>query len=379
MSAPTSPAPTGAEGGSVVADLLMEARLASPSGFGVLVAAQLARLGVEDPGLWLVDVQQHFLVPFGAGEQRGAASDELLAVDGTLAGWAYRSSEAQHAEGADGVAVWVPLVDGADRLGVIGGRVPAWTPALGHDLWLVATATAHLVASQQQFGDAVVRTRRLRSASLPAEVQWSLLPPLSFSTARATVAGALEPAYDIAGDSFDYAVGEDTVHLAVFDAMGHGLTAALMASVAVGGYRHARRGGLGLGATYDALDGALSAQFGPDRFVTGILAELDLHSGELAYILAGHHPGLLLRSGRIVRHLHTSGRLPFGLGRELGPMPAATAWSEVGHESLEPGDRILLYTDGVVEARDLSGSFFGLERLEELLVREDASASSAPE
>ncbi|MHB1930884.1 MAG: PP2C family protein-serine/threonine phosphatase, partial [Acidimicrobiales bacterium] len=93
----------------------------------------------------------------------------------------------------------------------------------------------------------------------------------------------------------------------------------------------------------------------------------------------GHHPALVLRAGRVVRRLDTVHRLPFGLARGLGPLPAGLAGGGQGQEALEPGDRVLLYTDGVVEARDPTGAFFGLDRLEELLVREDASGTRVPE
>ncbi|MGH9103058.1 MAG: PP2C family protein-serine/threonine phosphatase [Acidimicrobiales bacterium] len=361
---------------AVLADLVGEARLTDPSALGDLVAAQAARVGIVDPGLWLVDVQQRVLVPYGA---IGPPGEEAMSVDGTLAGRAYRDGTACHAETDDGVTLWVPLLDGSDRLGVLGGRATQWTSALADDLSLLAAATATLIAAHRSSSDVVVRTRRLQAASLPVEVQAGLLPPLSFSTGRATVCGVLEPAYDIGGDSFDYALNDGVAHLAVFDAMGHGLSATLMVTVAVGAYRHARRSDRSLEATYDAIDTALSNQFGPDRFVTGMLAQLDLDSGRLSYVLAGHHPGLVLRRGRVVRHLDAVSCLPFGLGAELGPIPVGHSKCGSAQEALEPGDRVLIYTDGVIEARDSTGAFFGLERLEELLVREDASGTPASE
>src|SRR5665811_2284499 len=86
--------------------------------------------------------------------------------------------------------------------------------------------------------------------SLSAEMQWQLLPPLMMSTPQVAIAGALEPAYDVAGDSFDYALNDDVLHLAMIDAMGHGLSAAVMATLAMGAYRHARRLDVGLDQLY---------------------------------------------------------------------------------------------------------------------------------
>src|SRR5436189_153511 len=71
------------------------------------------------------------------------------------------------------------------------------------------------------------RGRRGRAMSLPAGMQWDLLPPLSARTADALIAGALEPAYDIAGDAFDYALNGTDLHLAIFDGLGHGLGSTL--------------------------------------------------------------------------------------------------------------------------------------------------------
>jgi serine phosphatase RsbU (regulator of sigma subunit) len=83
--------------------------------------------------------------------------------------------------------------------------------------------------------------------SLAAEMQWQLLPPLTLVTPRVVIAGLLEPAYEVAGDAFDYALNGDTAHLAVIDPVGHDLAATVLAAVTVGGYRHSppRRPGPG--------------------------------------------------------------------------------------------------------------------------------------
>ncbi|MFE0332396.1 PP2C family protein-serine/threonine phosphatase, partial [Streptomyces sp. NPDC058960] len=93
-------------------------------------------------------------------------------------------------------------------------------------------------------------------AARPAEIQWSLLPPLAMSTPRIELAGMLEPAYDVAGDSFHYALNGDVLHVAMVDAMGHGLDAATMATVVIGAYRHARRISVGLSEIYAFMDRA---------------------------------------------------------------------------------------------------------------------------
>ncbi|GGT57193.1 hypothetical protein GCM10010271_71150 [Streptomyces kurssanovii] len=92
--------------------------------------------------------------------------------------------------------------------------------------------------------------------SVASEMQWSLLPPLTMTVPQVQVAGILEPAYGVAGDSFDYALNDNILHVAMIDAMGHDLAAATMATVAVGAYRHARRGEVALSEKYTFMDQA---------------------------------------------------------------------------------------------------------------------------
>jgi serine phosphatase RsbU (regulator of sigma subunit) len=199
---------------------------------------------------------------------------------------------------------------------------------------------------------------------LAAELRWATLPPLTFINDRVAISGLLEPAYEIAGDAFDYAVNGDVAHLAVVDAMGHGLEASRMANLAVGSYRHSRRRDHDLIATFRAMDAVIADQFGPERFVTGQLAQLNLGSGRLAWVNAGHPRPLLLRGDEPVDELRGETCLPFG----LGSVPA-----EAAEVSLVPGDIVLFMTDGVLEARSPEGQLFGRTRLARLLIEAVAS------
>jgi serine phosphatase RsbU (regulator of sigma subunit) len=207
-------------------------------------------------------------------------------------------------------------------------------------------------------------------------MQWALLPPLTFACKDVTVAAALEPAYEIAGDTIDYAIDVGVARFAVFDGMGHGLTSARLAALAVAAYRHARRAGRPLRDTCLAVDSTLVDSFGGNSFTTAILGELDTRTGLLHWINAGHPEPLLLRQGRLVKTLHAAPRPPLGVNlTSLGLAPEPT----VGNEQLEPGDCLLLYTDGVVEARSPDGQFFGDERLVDLVAGSMADGLPAPE
>jgi serine phosphatase RsbU (regulator of sigma subunit) len=210
--------------------------------------------------------------------------------------------------------------------------------------------------------------------SLPAEMQHRLLPPLTFGTERVVVSGLLAPAYDVGGDAFDYALNGDVLHIAVFDAVGHGLQASLLAGLAVSCYRNARRSGLDLAHTALTIDAALDTMFGGERFVTAFLAQLDVGSGLLRWINAGHPAAMLLRDAQVVKELQGFSGLPLGI-RTL----AGSTDDPVSSEALEPGDRVLLLTDGVDEARNEHGEFFGRARVAEFAAKEAGSGLATPE
>jgi len=180
------------------------------------------------------------------------------------------------------------------------------------------------------------------------------------TTPQVSVAGALEPAYEVAGDSFDYALNDEILHVAMVDAMGHGLSAALMSALAIGAYRHARRFDVGLDGLYAAMDEAFCSQFGSDKFVTALMARLDVGSGLLQWVNAGHSAPLLLREGSVVLELDSPSTLPVGFG---GATPVVTK------RALERGDRVLFFTDGVTEEDRRVGAELGTTRLKDLIER----------
>jgi phosphoserine phosphatase RsbU/P len=98
--------------------------------------------------------------------------------------------------------------------------------------------------------------------------------------------------------------------------------------------------------------------------------DLDLESGRLRYLNAGHPAPLVLRDGRLVAELEGGRRLPLGLGDTR---------AEPAELRLEPCDRLLFYTDGVIEARTGGGERFGLTRLIDLVHRHAGSGLPAPE
>ncbi|GAA3198623.1 PP2C family protein-serine/threonine phosphatase [Dactylosporangium siamense] len=332
---------------------------ARPEDLPAVASKVAAVLGAVDIELYLVDYGQVELLPLAGA---GGVPGEPVRIDGTLAGRAYTSGEPVRGgtpDAPDGERIWVPVVSGADRLGVLAahlGTLPDDDAAFVRDLRALAAAFAGIVATRRTYGDALERTRRRLPMQLAAEIIWNQLPPLTFATPGAAVAAILEPCYDVGGDAFDYAINGSVLHVAVFDAVGHGIAASALTSLAISAYRNARRCGLDLVDSYRSVDKWVHAQY-PEDYVTAILGELDISTGAYRKISAGHPEELLLRGGRLVRTLPGPTALPLGLGYLGDPMPI------VAEERLEPGDALLLYTDGVVEARTEDGEQFGIDRL----------------
>ena len=368
-------------------ELLQRAHLAGAHDLPTLLEEHARVLGASDLVTYVVDLQQNVLVPFlPPGGPPGADNIERQPVDATLAGRVYQQGQPlTHpiGTGADDprVRVWLPLLNGTERLGVLALTVADAEDlerddgALALRLRLFGAVAAELVMNKTLYGDTIVDLRRSAEMGLAAEMQWSLLPPLTFATAGITVAGGLEPAYEVAGDSIDYAVDHGVASFAVFDGMGHGLPSAQLATLTVAAYRNGRRHGRSLATTAHSIDRAVLTAFSGEAFATGVLAELDTDSGVLTWVSAGHPDPLLLRDGRLVRSLHVDPMLPFGIHEHLHDDADIT----VGSEALEPGDVVVLYTDGVVEARSPGGDFFGVQRLVDLLTRSLASGLAAAE
>jgi len=350
----------------MLSGLLGAARLNVPDNLPGLLVEKGRALGADQVTVYLVDPEQYVLASLPAPDR----ASHTLPLDGTLAGRSFRYVTLElRTEGAMQTA-WVPVVDGLERLGVVELRFPSAADRASEEvLNAFAALIAELVITKSAYGDLLHRVRRQRPMSLAAEIAWQLLPPLTFGTDRLVIAAALAPAYDVGGDCFDYAVDATTARFALFDAMGHGLAAGLLATVAMGAYRSARRRLLDLHDTVAEVDAAIATHGSGDQFVTGLLAELDLDRGRLLWLNAGHPAPLLLRAGRVVKTLTTEPDLPLGLG---GSRRSAA-------ESLQPADRLLLFTDGVPEARSGDGTFFGVERLADLVVRQEAAAQPAPE
>lgn len=362
--------------GPLAAVLLLEASAgAPPERLLASIEAAGDTLGVRFV-VHLIDYAQRHLVPVRHDGGSGTlVTGTAAVVEATMAGRAFRRTQTVVGD-ADGMTtLWVPLLDGSERLGVLEVCLPA--PSIASDPQLrqqcewLAGLIGHLITVTTRYGDAFELLRRGQQRTPAAELIWTLLPPLTVATDRVVIAGQLEPNSGVGGDAFDLAVSETSAQLAIFDATGHNLASGLVVAAALAASRSVRRAGGGLAEQSRAIEQVVTEEF-TDRnlFLTAVVAELDVGTGRLRYVVAGHPEPLLLREGKVVKTLTGGRRAMYGVGD-----PDVTP----GQEDLQPGDCVVLFTDGVTEARDEHGSFFGLPRLLSLLERSAAADYPPPE
>jgi serine phosphatase RsbU (regulator of sigma subunit) len=348
--------------GHLVREFLEAAHLVPPDQLPSLGERVAADLGVVRMGTWLADYPQRVLVPFPT------STATPIAIDTTVGGRAFLRGEPVEVSDDDGIRLWVPLIDGVDRIGVLDAVLDTIDDHARQVLHQFASAVAAETVARGQYTDAFKRARRRRDMTLSAELQWELLPPTTFSTPTVTISGALEPAYDVGGDSFDYTYDDGILRFVILDAVGHDLRSSVLASLTLGAYRHARRSGEDLVGSVRELDEVIRDQFEGTTYVTALLAELDVATGIVRWVNAGHPSPLLLRQMRVVAVMEGERRVPLGLGH-MTPHKR----TPVVEEHLEPDDMLLLYSDGLTEARTARGVDFGLDRLGDFLERSVAS------
>ena len=355
---------------TALVDLLQGAELVPPERLASVTATAAAALGVRVT-IYLADYELQALHPLSSGGETELPS---LGIDTTLPGRTFQQLRMLPAEG-DPPRLWVPLLDGVERLGVLAVEVDdpeeLYDPGLRVQCRWLAILLGHLVTAVDQYGDGIDLVRLRRPRSIAGELIWSLLPPLTAGVDSFVVTAVLEPRYDVGGDVVDYSLSETTASLLILDAVGHDLHSGLIAATALAAYRGARHTGHGLFEQARAMDEAVKEGFGHNSgFATAVLAELDLRTGQLRYVNAGHPPPLIMRGGKLGKPLTGGRRLPLGLGPDE---------LTVGEETLQTEDWLVLQTDGISEARDRNGRFFGEDRLVDFLQREAASGHPPPE
>jgi serine phosphatase RsbU (regulator of sigma subunit) len=216
-------------------------------------------------------------------------------------------------------------------------------PTTVEDIALAAHQLAYLVIANRRFTDLYEWGQRNVPHSLAAEIQRRLLPATyTCEAGQFTLAGWLEPAGRVGGDTFDFSLDRDTLHVSLTDAMGHSVGSALLATILVGSLRNTRRTLASLSDQALSAHRALVEHAPAGGFVTGQLVRIDLATQTARIVNAGHPLPYRVRGGR-AEQVQLAPDLPFGA------VEAAT-WT-VQHLPLEPGDRLVLVSDGSLERR----------------------------
>jgi sigma-B regulation protein RsbU (phosphoserine phosphatase) len=209
-----------------------------------------------------------------------------------------------------------------------------------------------------------------KELEIAASIQKSILPSGSTGFANVDVVGRMIPALEVGGDFYDYfPVKDNRLGMVIGDVSGKGISSALFMAVSRTLIKATGQTGVNASECLASSNAMLASENQTTMFTTAFYAVLDTVTGQLDFCNAGHNPPLILRRGEGPRILVSKGNLMLAIEEEIV--------YEGGVFQLEPGDTVVLYTDGVTEAESLDGNFYGMERLIEVLGSQSADVPAA--
>jgi serine phosphatase RsbU (regulator of sigma subunit) len=272
----------------------------------------------------------------------GVEQAETLPLAGTRYEHVLRTQQPDVEAMGDGARMIVPVTDRGDAIGLLELDLPRY-PSSDEvtDIASAAHALAYVVIAARRHTDVFEWGQRSTPFKLAAEIQRRLLPAsYTCEAGQFTLAGWLEPASSVGGDTFDYTLDRDYLQVSITDAVGHHVEAALLATLLVGALRNGRRAGMDLAAQARYANDSLAENTAAGQFVTGQLLRIELQGGTAEIVNAGHTLPLRLRDGK-VEEVYLEVEAPFGV------LPGKAF--AVQSFPLEPGDRIVFLTDGMLE------------------------------
>ncbi len=273
-------------------------------------------------------------------------------------------------------AMCVPLWNNREVIGLIYvdtlHAARAFTPEDLRLLTLLANIAAVKIENAKLFEEQLTKQRMEKEMQQAALIQRKLLPLSVPQIDGYEVAGFNDPCREVGGDYYDYLErGPGRLGLAIGDVSGKGMGAALLMATIRASFRAHVQANHGILALISALNEAVLQSANSNNFVSFFYGELDSPSGQLEYVNAGHNPPILLRASGQVERLKADGLI---LGVFSG---ARYAQSRV---TLERGDLLVAYSDGVTEMQNQPGEEFGEDRLIGLLnANQDRTASEVQE
>src|SRR5215216_4878208 len=269
----------------------------------VLAAALAEAVGAREVSFLIADFSGQSLIRLGhsggEGRLQGKETAERVPLAGTPHGRALAAQAVEVIAEDSGARLFAPVTSRGEAVGLLELGLEDFPVAQTvADVALAGHFLAYVVIANRRYTDLFEWGQRSVPLSLAAEIQHRLLPgAFTCEAGQFTLAAWLQPAGEIGGDTFDFSLERNTLHLSMTDAMGHTMDAALLATVLVGGLRNARRRGVELAEQARLANDALSAHEREGAFVTGQIVRVDLPSGTARIINAGHPPPIRIRDG----------------------------------------------------------------------------------
>jgi serine phosphatase RsbU (regulator of sigma subunit) len=317
----------------------------------VLAAALAEAIGAREVSFLIADFSGRSLIRLGhaggEGRLQGKETAERVPLVGTPHGRALAAQAVEVIPEDRGARLFAPVTSRGEAVGVLELGLDNFpVEQTVADVALAGHFLAYVVIANRRYTDLFEWGQRTVPLSLAAEIQHRLLPgAFTCEAGQFTLAAWLQPAGEIGGDTFDFSLERDTLHVSMTDAMGHTMDAALLATVLVGALRNARRRGVELAEQARLANDALAEQAGESQFVTGLVVRIDLPTATAGIVNAGHPPPLRLRAGRV-------DRVPLEVDPPFGLRPRGGY--RVQSLPLDVGDRLIFVTDGMLE-RDAAG------------------------
>lgn len=326
---------------------LLEAIEAAPPTAATAVLSEVLgeAFGATEVCFLIADFSGRSLIRVDPGESaQGGRHTEAatVALAGSPHGAALAAQQVEVRTDDAGAHVYAPVTSRGEAVGVLELHLDeAPGDAEIAALATVAHTLAYVVIANRRYTDLYEWGQRTRPLSLAAEVQHRLLPgSYTCEAGQFTLAAWLEPAGDVGGDTFDFSLEQDALHVSITDAMGHTVEASLLATVVTGALRNARRRGVELGAQAGEANAALLEHANAGQYVTGQLARIDLRTQTARIVNGGHPPPLRLRDGEVSR-VELVADPPFGT--------FVDGAYRVQELPLAAGDRLVFLTDGMLE------------------------------
>ena len=266
----------------------------------------------------------------------------------------------------------VPLGVGQSIFGIIYADSPLTEARFTEDhlkvLTTLGSVAAIRVENARLIEEHLGRERLERELQLAREIQQRFQPTTAPTVPGYELQGISFPSYEIGGDYYDFIPRPDgRMIIALGDVSGKGTAAALLMSSLHAAVHAQVASHQSIAETITAVNQYLAENTPANRFVTLFYAELDPQSGALSFLNAGHNPPLIIHAAGTVETL-AAGGLPLGI------MPDAPY--REGRTQLQPGDALIVYSDGVTETQNPQGEEFGPDRLQSVVTHNlDSSAA----